>query len=260
MSTITIRHKEFKFIQRPEWWAKVAGGQWEPHVFDVLNMLIKPDGISMNLNEWEADHNTKFTELKRTKFIDLGAWNGIFSIYAAKLGAISYAVEPDLVAFKELVENVFLNKADVICCCQGIYNFDGIQKIWAWSDAEFGNSETSVLHLDKCNSSRNIKVSKLKTFCNFHKLQLSSEDAIKIDIEGAEYEMIKESIAFLKLFKPKILLSVHPAYLPAGAIDELLDLLCPVYSFRTFSEMNKPIDRSTILFLIQNGEHSFVLI
>jgi len=50
----------------------------------------------------------------------------------------------------------------------------------------------------------------LDTFCNTRELK---PDLIKIDVEGAEYFVLKGAINVLKNYKPLIFLSVHPKHL-----------------------------------------------
>src|SRR6185295_5767667 len=61
-------------------WESVRNGQWEPETFRAIDHFIVPGRV----------------------FIDIGAWNGVFSIYAAKKSAWVIATEPDPVAYDKL--------------------------------------------------------------------------------------------------------------------------------------------------------------
>ena len=56
------------------------------------------------------------------------------------------------------------------------------------------------------------------------KLKYDKPDVIKIDVEGAEYDVLKGAVNTLTLYKPNILLATHDCHLP-GVKDKCLDLL-----------------------------------
>ena len=61
-------------------WPRVPAGAWEPYTFEMLDRLLlpadrAPDGAAT--------------------LIDIGAFNGPISLYAASIGASVYAVEAD---------------------------------------------------------------------------------------------------------------------------------------------------------------------
>jgi hypothetical protein len=61
-------------------WKSVERGEWEPYTFSVLDRFVTPE----------------------TTVIDIGAWIGPVTLYAAKTAKHVFAIEPDPVAFKEL--------------------------------------------------------------------------------------------------------------------------------------------------------------
>ena len=68
-------------------WSKIAAGTWEPYTFELMDDLLGPDRA----------------------FLDVGAYVGPLSLYAASLGASVYAIEADVDNFALLLENVRAN-------------------------------------------------------------------------------------------------------------------------------------------------------
>jgi FkbM family methyltransferase len=72
---------------KPTFWAKAAAGAWEPETLDAIEDVVKPGVV----------------------FLDIGAWVGPTTLYAAALGAAVVALEADPVAFTHLERNVTAN-------------------------------------------------------------------------------------------------------------------------------------------------------
>lgn len=118
---------------------------------------------------------------------DIGAHIGSFSIYAANKGAIVYAFEPDKDNYLKLLANIKLNNyVKVITPFNyGIYSFTGELELDIASDNKGGHS----LLTNNSNSKLSIPVKKLSKVLT--ELKISNIDLMKIDIEGAEYEIFK---------------------------------------------------------------------
>lgn len=64
-----------------------------------------------NMATWETDtFDTIDRYVHGGTFVDIGAWCGIFSLYAASVAREVYAYEPDPVAFDLLTRNIAANK------------------------------------------------------------------------------------------------------------------------------------------------------
>ena len=71
-----------------EWfWSQWCDDTWEGATLDIVDQFVKPD----------------------TTFVDVGAWIGIVSMWAAKNGARVVAIEPDPVALESMNANVQFN-------------------------------------------------------------------------------------------------------------------------------------------------------
>lgn len=121
-------------------------------------------------------------------FLDIGANKGIVSIYAARQGAHVIAYEPNPEAFKILLRNASLNGVFIDARCRGVWSSDAEMLLYpnVW------NSGGTSLFKQACNewTQTPIKVP-LVAFDSI--LDDHDWDAVKIDIEGAEYEVLTKS-------------------------------------------------------------------
>ncbi len=71
------------------------------------------------------------------------------------------------------------------------------------------------------------------------KLKYDKPDVIKIDVEGAEYDVLKGAINTLQQYKPNILLATHDFHLP-GVKDRCLEFLKKLgYQIKRIDNQNK---------------------
>lgn len=179
-------------VTHPSYWNEVASGDWEPETFSAFEQFLTPDHI----------------------FIDLGAWIGATTIYAAQIARHVFSFEPDPIAFQALEKNVSANpglahKVTAFPLAVSDNNFEVI----LFSDA-FGNSESSIFDIQmRGNKIKKVSESKtveavdayavMKMFCSLKKT------FIKCDIEGAEYAILEKCYYPLINCKPSLLLSHH---------------------------------------------------
>lgn len=88
---VSIGGKRFSVRAEVEgtFWDRFAAGRWEPQTLSALDRLVGPDAV----------------------FLDVGAWVGPTTLYAAAGGARVVALEPDPVARAALEGNLALNPA-----------------------------------------------------------------------------------------------------------------------------------------------------
>lgn len=122
--------------------------------------------------------------------IDLGANVGLYTIYAAKRtrGKV-IAVEPEPINFELLRKNVELNKLNnVILINQAVGDYNGTVKLYLASHAG-GHSIFRSWVPEK--NSIEVKMTTLDSL--LERLNVSSVDMIKIDVENAEYLVLRGS-------------------------------------------------------------------
>lgn len=202
MSTINFRGLEISYVNKGDHFKQVERGEWEPETFDVLDKYIQPG----------------------KRFLDIGAWVGTLSIYAAKLGAVVTSVEPDTQARKFLLDNCEANGLVDTVLGVAVSNKRGHARLS--NPNKFGDSMSSLTHgNDNYIDVETIPLSDLlgQDLC-----------LIKIDIEGGEVNIINEKtlIDLSQVNYPPILLSIHPAW-----IDKLDKFMEELEAFKPYYEI-----------------------
>lgn len=184
---IKVRKQTFQ-VKSSDFWAGVHA--WEPDTFDVLD-----------------------TYMGRGKvLLDIGAWNGVCSLYAASLGAVSYAVEPDLTAYAELLENIEANpEFKIFPIPSAVTAHDGVAQLYNFD--KFGNSMSSTQLVR--GQSYEVPSQRLETLAaSLH------FDLLKLDIESAELVVIPDALEFLVSRQKPVYVSTHPYWYPHEKDDE----------------------------------------
>jgi FkbM family methyltransferase len=192
MKTKQIKEFSFNVNDNPiykDFWNDDA---WETFTYDCVEKFSKKDGI----------------------FIDIGAWIGPITMYASRLNKKCYSVEPDKIAYDELLLNLSLNESITNTICQqiAIYNIDGNIELGSES---FGNSNTRVNTdrilnvLTPIKDYDKVKCQTVSTFMKTNEIDVNKISMIKIDVEGAEVEIIQDSF-FKDNPNIPVHLSLHP--------------------------------------------------
>jgi len=226
-----------KHTGQKEFWNKVDAGLWEPETFEVLKKYCKSGQI----------------------FIDIGAWNGVCSLFASELGSVCYAIEPDTEARKLLLKNVNLNDGCIHVIPTCISGHNGVVMLNTQYQNGFGNSMSSILHRGLVAESEKVDSMTLEHFIEQEEIQMQNVCLVKIDIEGGEIELIKQAESFLMEHKPTVYLSLHPAWFPNldGDTNEIADVLFRIY--RIYDTSGREYERLEFLEAVNSGVHSFIL-
>lgn len=146
-------------------------------------------------DEYETDHvvikeiwqenvyEVKDTHLNRGGVVlDIGANIGAFSMYAAHMGSIVYAIEPEPHNLEALKKNIEINEMQdkIHVCPYAISDFKGTAVIYD------GGGSSSIK--DDGAFGAEVEVMTLDIFFNLY--HISEVDVMKIDIEGSELELI----------------------------------------------------------------------
>jgi FkbM family methyltransferase len=165
--------------------------------------------------------NTKFFDVEEGElWLDIGAHIGSFTCYAAKKGAAVFAFEPIPENYNLLVENVAINNLE--------------QRVQTWNKAVGSDQLVTTIFIDRQNFGNcskyhrngtpimdmiNAPIFPAKRFNEY------DEFCIKIDTEGAEYEILS-SIDLSKV--QKLIMENHYWLQPE---QETLDLIDLVHNF-----------------------------
>jgi FkbM family methyltransferase len=170
-----------------EFWRNVESGHWE--------------ATTLRFVEAATDENTTF--------IDIGAWIGAVSLLAGARAKRVIALEPDPVAQRELEANIALNDAPIELWRAGIDNGEGSLRLFA--NTGFGDAMTSSLGDP---SGEAITVATV-SFDDIGAALAGSSGkvVVKMDVEGHEFKVGDQLIAFARTHGATLNLSLHAAIL-----------------------------------------------
>ncbi len=162
-------------------------------------------------DDWEPETVAVFTRFLRpdTRYVDLGAWIGSTVLLAAPLVSRIVCVEPDPLAFAALSENLALNpevmqKTTAVQAAVG--ETDG--SVILTSAGAGGDSNSSVARAGDTGARWEIEQMTLATLLS--RAALGPPDFIKVDIEGAEYDLLS-TLPVQPLHQPPTLyVALHP--------------------------------------------------
>lgn len=190
-----------KFPKHYNFWIK-SYQTWEDETFTIYNRFLEP----------EYD------------YIDIGSWIGPTVLYAANIARHTYAIEPNKLVFHELIKNLKLNQNifhKVTCLNAALSSQTGIMKLYIKSSE--GDSMSSIL--SNSEDYENYEVPSLTIEDLNNRYKLDKVNLIKIDVEGAEYDLIPSMEDYLVKHQPTLYLSIHPPYLKSKASTNYNDYI-----------------------------------
>jgi FkbM family methyltransferase len=205
----------------------------EPHV----NMLLDPGDLIprriLETGAWEPDSWAAIAQHLRSgdTFVDVGAHIGYYTLKAASTVGASgrvLAIEPNPRTLEQLKDNVQASNATAVT----IFPFacsdsEGILELFAAPSVNTGESSLSRLNASQEGAavvSYKVRARPLDDIVR--EANVSRVDVIKVDVEGAEYVVMKGGSATLSRFHPLLIAEVVDDQLKAmGSSVEKLNAL-----------------------------------
>jgi FkbM family methyltransferase len=228
------------------YWMGVEAGRWEPETFRALDRLLRRD--------W--------------RMVDIGAWIGPLTLYAARKCRSVDSYECDPVALRALRRN--LDENHDICGKVTLYEFalgeeDGFITLYSRT---LGNSESSMLRRHErdgevleCLQSFTCGVRDVRKL--FGDRGYASDDMtfVKIDIEGAEFSLVGRLRPLISESRCVWCISVHelnvnPTQVPAAPVRaaELVRLLDAFAALNWFDMRLQPLVKADVMSAIMSGQ------
>ena len=173
-------------------------------------------------------------------FMDLGAAEGRFTVYAKKKGILTYSIEPDKYNFSVLQKNMNLNQLDKTHNYKiAITNYNGqcnLVKQQPWKGGHLKmleNCSRNVTALEK----EQVSCYRIDDFIIQNKLEFPTH--IKIDIDGSEENFLQGADQTLKKAK-KIIIELYESQTKIRFILKHRYKFVPAGQYEVLSINNKP--------------------
>jgi FkbM family methyltransferase len=190
------------------------------------------------------------------RLIDVGAYIGLLSLYASDRVEEILAFEPSPTHQSLLTANIIANqdyrpdlaeRITLIPAALGLA--EGVAPLFRKAYADSGSSLfQSVERHQVLHGQVEAQVPILAAAKTLEEIGLNAATLIKIDVEGAEYDLIPEVAPLLARFQPFLHLSFHPFNLLAASPAETLFL-----RLRRGLELAAALQFYPYIYLFQNG-------
>lgn len=173
---------------------------------DLISMSILKSGC---YEKGSLHLAVKALQYKPGLFLDIGANFGLYSIYASRVaGAHTIAVDGLPESFSLLMENIELNELnDRVIACNLILSSSAHYAFFGHYDkGNLGSSRIKDAFRRDLSGQFVVDTAPLDGLLNFLKADYGSISLLKLDIEGCEYDVLKNSALFDK-GRPSYILS-----------------------------------------------------
>lgn len=175
----------------------------------------------------EHDIRDKYWNIKEGDIVfDVGSSYGSYALTATAMGATVLAFEPEKTVFCDLVANIKLNNWQTKC-----FAFN----LALWSEKKTVNMKNWAPHWPTRAITSDYPTDTLTSIADTWKI--TRLDWIKIDVEGAEVNVIQGGLETIKRFKPKLLVECH-TFLDPNIKDNVKKLLSSVCDY-DFEEIDR---------------------
>ncbi|MDR2087509.1 MAG: FkbM family methyltransferase [Dysgonamonadaceae bacterium] len=156
--------------------------------------------------------------------MDVGAWIGDFSAYAASRGATAYAFEPVTETFELLRKTAELNNNAIYPVQKALSDKEGEAIISISNTNSGGNS----IIMENNYEGEKITLTTLDKFVLENGIE--KVDFIKADIEGAERDLLKGATYVLKTFSPKLAICTYHLPDDPQVLEKIIRNANPTYT------------------------------
>ena len=168
--------------------------------FYVVKGAVHPDYSYYTFEQEEIDFRYKYWNVQKDDIVfDIGASYGSYTLTAAVMGAMVYSFEPEPTVFYDLTKNIELNNWQTSCFP---FNFG------LWDSETTVDMKSYAPHWPAYTITGKYNVTTIDKIVE--EKYITKLDWIKIDVEGAEENVIIGGINSITKFKPKMLIECHP--------------------------------------------------
>jgi len=188
--------------------------------FTISQGGVHPGYSYFTFEEEEVEFRNKYWNVKNDDVVfDIGASYGSYSLTACAMGARVYSFEPETSVYVDLVNNIKINNWENRCSAFNIGLWDKLEQIDMRTYAPHWPAHTIA---DKFN------MTTLDFFIKNY--SIDKIDWMKIDVEGAEVNVVKGGIETIEKYKPNIIIECHN-FLDFNIKNKIRSLLDSIYLF-----------------------------
>ena len=249
-------YKTFKFLKPGD--STLLKFKVPKYDYEFYCRINKDDFKIMTIHE--DDIITRFTPKQGDIVIDIGAHIGLYTIIGAKrVGAQGkvVAIEADPENFEMLNRNIKLNQlTNVIPLNYAVYSKETKIKLYLPS-GESGFTKYNTIMPNWINTQEKfveVNANTLDYLLQLNKIRQEEVNWIKIDVEGAEFEVLKGATNVLSKSKDvAILMELHgPPHIYRPKVEELVNL----YNFKI--EFEKSYEENGSMHIIMQKSASII--
>ena len=201
----------------------------------VGKFLMSQEFTFCNFEDWGSGKNngfSKLVELAKGKSVvfDIGAHIGICALpisRVVKKGGICYSFEPAEANRKYLETHLKMNNVDNVIVVPSLVG-DKCDDCVEFYESSSDSGMNSLCMLKNKDSICNKIVKEQITLDSYVAKNGCIPGLIKIDVEGAEINVLRGAESVLRKYHPEIIISVHPKHLKilGHSVDELKKMVC----------------------------------
>lgn len=210
----------------------LPGATVRQHVGEYGPFRLNANFTFSNFANWGSGHNNAFSatvEACRDKkcVFDIGGHIGLVTLPMSKVirpDGIVVTFEPGCGNLRYLRQHLKSNQADNVEVVEKLVGANDGTITFYEKDGDTGQNSVVVKKDHDTYHEVTRDQVRLDTFCNDRRL---SPEVIKIDVEGAEFDVLSGARETLRTCQPMIFLSVHPKELEllGSSVDALADLI-----------------------------------
>lgn len=185
--------------------------------FYVLKGLVHPEYSFYTFETEEREFRDAHWDVKEGDVVfDVGASYGTYTLSALSMGAKVFSFEPEATIFCDLANNVYINDWNDRCF---------LAPHGLWSSRTTIDMKQYAPHWAPQTISADYNVTTLDDVVETNSVQ--KIDWMKIDVEGAEVEVLKGGMKTLERFHPRLIIECHD-FLDATLSSRVKEMLLSV--------------------------------
>ena len=213
----------YKFLKKFERYVPGSASLWDGKKYSLNLKIISMISIWKSWPRLKEESNIVFDLYNGGDFIDIGAAQGFYSFLLApkaKTNNTFVQCEPNPAEKKDLVENLkVLKRLFKHIKQEFVFEPVGKGELVSKQPTDYGHPvyTSQIMNNSEDEMTKSIKIDDL-----VERLSLNP-NFIKIDVEGAEYEVLQGAKNTLKNYKPLVMLEKHPTLISKNITLNTID-------------------------------------